>query len=65
LIEVVKKGEPLATVQTGLERFLKSPPRWISNSRLGLLCNPAAVDRMLNHARLRVHHRFPGKLTAL
>jgi uncharacterized protein YbbC (DUF1343 family) len=60
-----KNGVPLATVQTGLERFLESPPRWISNSRLGLLCNPAAVDRMLNHARLRVHDRFPGKLTAL
>jgi uncharacterized protein YbbC (DUF1343 family) len=29
------------------------------------LCNPAAVDRKLNHARLRVHDRFPGKLTAL
>ncbi|MGD9182659.1 MAG: DUF1343 domain-containing protein [Desulfobacterales bacterium] len=55
----------MATVQTGLERFLESPPRWIANRRLGLLCNPAAVDRMLNHARLRVHHRFPGKLTTL
>ena len=55
----------MATVQTGLERFLESPPKWISNRRLGLLCNPAAVDCMLNHARLRVHHRFPGKLTAL
>ena len=55
----------MATVQTGLERFLESPPKWISNRRLGLLCNPAAVDCMLNHARLRVHHRFPGKLIAL
>ncbi len=55
----------MATVQTGLERFLESPPRWISDKRLGLLCNPAAVDRMLNHARFRIHHRFPGKLNVL
>ena len=61
----IKKEALLATVQTGLERFLESPPGWISNSRLGLLCNPASVDRMLNHARLRVHRNFPGKLTAL
>ena len=55
----------MKTVQTGLEKFLESPPKWISNSRLGLLCNPAAVDRGLNHARLRINDRFPGKLTAL
>jgi uncharacterized protein YbbC (DUF1343 family) len=61
----LKKEVPLATVQTGLERFLESPPRWISNSRLGLLCNPASVDHRLNHARLRVHDRFPGKLASL
>lgn len=55
----------LTTVQTGLERFLESPPKWIADSRLGLLCNPASVDRMLNHARFLVDRRFPGKLTAL
>ncbi|MGD9045157.1 MAG: DUF1343 domain-containing protein [Desulfobacterales bacterium] len=55
----------MKTVQTGLEKFLESPPKWISNSRLGLLCNPAAADRGLNHARLRINDRFPGKLTAL
>ena len=53
------------TVQTGLEKFLESPPGWISNRRMGLLCNPAAVDQGLNHARLRIHDRFPGKLTAI
>jgi uncharacterized protein YbbC (DUF1343 family) len=61
----LKKEALLKTVQTGLEKVLESPPKWISNSRLGLLCNPAAVDRGLNHARLRINDRFPGKLTAL
>lgn len=55
----------MANVLTGLERFLELPPKWIPNRRLGLLCNPAAVDRTLNHARLSIHQRFPGKLTAL
>jgi uncharacterized protein YbbC (DUF1343 family) len=60
-----KKEGHLATVQTGLERFIESPPEWISGHRLGLLCNPASVDRQLNHARLLIHRRFPDKLTAL
>ena len=55
----------MATVKTGLERFLEAPPRWVANTRLGLLCNPASVDRMFNHARLLIDHRLPGKLTAL
>ncbi len=55
----------MATVRTGLEKFLESPPKWVRNARLGLLCNPASVDRMFNHARLLIHQRFPGKLTAL
>jgi uncharacterized protein YbbC (DUF1343 family) len=55
----------LATVQTGLERFLKSPPKWVANARLGLLCNPASVDRKFNHVRLVIQQRFPDKLKAL
>ncbi len=55
----------MAIVQTGLERFIESPPKWIRNARLGLLCNPASVNRMFNHARLLIHQCFPGKLTAL
>lgn len=56
---------PKAIVQTGLERFLKEPPKWVANTRLGLLCNPASVDRKFNHARLLIQDRFPGRLTAL
>ena len=55
----------MAKVRTGLERFLESPPKWVAGSRLGLLCNPASVDPMLNHSRFLVDRRLPGKLTAL
>ena len=55
----------MATVQTGLECFLKSPPKWAANARLGLVCNPASVDRRFNHARWLIEQRFPNKLTAL
>ena len=55
----------MTTVQTGLERFLESPPPAVENARLGLLCNAASVDRELNHARKLIHRRFPGKLAAL
>lgn len=55
----------METVQTGLVRFLESPPKWVANARLGLLCNPASVDRSYNHTRLLIQQHFPGKLTAL
>jgi uncharacterized protein YbbC (DUF1343 family) len=52
-------------VRTGLEVFLATPPEWIAGARMGLLCNPASVDRELRHARLLIHKRFPGQLRAL
>ena len=55
----------MAIVQTGLERFLKSPPKWVADARLGLLCNPASVDSKFNHARLGIRQRFADKLKAL
>lgn len=55
----------MANVQTGLERFLKSPPKWVANARLGLLCNPASVDSKFIHARLRIQQRSADKLKAL
>jgi uncharacterized protein YbbC (DUF1343 family) len=57
--------ESLTTIQTGLERFLESPPKWVAKARLGLLCNAASVDRKLKHASRLIHSRFPNKLTAL
>lgn len=55
----------MATVFSGLENFIKSPPSFVQGKRLGLLCNPASVDRNFNHARQLINENFPGKLTAL
>ncbi len=52
-------------VRIGLEKFLVDPPAWIAGDRLGLLCNPASVDRRFRHARLLIEKRFPGRLAAL
>ena len=38
------------TVQPGLEVFLQNPPEVVRNRRIGLVTNPAAVDRQLGMA---------------
>jgi uncharacterized protein YbbC (DUF1343 family) len=55
----------MQTVQTGLEQFVTSPPKWITNCRLGLLCNPASIDRHYRHARMLIDNVLPGRLAAL
>jgi len=55
----------MTTVQTGLMHLLDDPPRWIRGARLGLLCNPAAIDHRYRHAREVIARQFPGQLTAL
>jgi len=52
-------------VQSGLERLIKEPGQWLSQERIGLLCNPASVDSRLNHARLLVDKSVPQQLKAL
>ena len=52
-------------VQTGLERFIEEPPKWIQGCRLGLLINPASVDRDFRHARELINLKMPGQLAAL
>jgi len=52
-------------VVIGLERLLADPPAWIKGLRLGLLCNPASVDRRLQHAPRLISKRFPGALRVL
>lgn len=52
-------------VETGLERLIRHPLAKLSGQRLGLLCNPASVDRHLRHARHLIHQAFPGQLRAL
>jgi uncharacterized protein YbbC (DUF1343 family) len=55
----------MTTVRTGLEELMAEPQRWVGDERIGLLCNPASVDRALTHARMLIHQAFPGKLKAL
>lgn len=55
----------MVLVQTGLERFIEAPPKWVLGNRLGLLSNPASVDRKFCHARELINRQFPGHLTAL
>lgn len=50
---------------TGLEHLVQSPPSWLLEKRIGLLCNHASIDRHFNHARELIHHLFPGQLTAI
>ena len=55
----------MTSVKTGLENFLSSPPEWVKHKRLGLLCNPASVDRQFRHAGRHIDEKFPGQLAAL
>ena len=57
--------DSMVSVITGLENFLKDGASDISKSRWGLLCNPASINRHFLHARDLIHHKFPGRLTAL
>jgi uncharacterized protein YbbC (DUF1343 family) len=54
-------------VQTGIERFVseKSLSKIVKGKRLGLLANPASVDRKLRHSRDLIAKSFPGRLKAL
>ena len=52
-------------VTTGLENIIKSPPAWLAGKKAGLLCNPASVDRRLQHARLLISSRLPNTIQAL
>jgi uncharacterized protein YbbC (DUF1343 family) len=45
--------------------LLKRPPAALKNRRLGLLCNPASIDRRYRHARVGIQAAFPGRLRAL
>lgn len=52
-------------VQTGLARLITESGQWVSNERIGILCNPASVDSRLRHARLLIDRAFPKQLRAL
>jgi uncharacterized protein YbbC (DUF1343 family) len=52
-------------VQTGIETLIADPPRMLRGRRLGLLANPAAVDRRFRPSHALIEHCFPGQLKAL
>jgi uncharacterized protein YbbC (DUF1343 family) len=55
----------MSRIQTGLENFISSPPKWVFGNRFGLLCNPASVDQNYCHAGELIHRKFPDQLKAL
>jgi len=52
-------------VQTGLERCIHEPEKWISGDRLGLLSNPASINSRFIHARFLIRHACKERLVAL
>jgi uncharacterized protein YbbC (DUF1343 family) len=52
-------------VASGLEIFLREPPAWAAEARLGLLSHAPSVGPDLAGARELVARRFPGRLTVL
>jgi uncharacterized protein YbbC (DUF1343 family) len=55
----------MTKVLTGIENLINKPRQWISNERIGLLCNPASVDRHLTPSRQLLNQVFPEQLKAL
>lgn len=52
-------------MQTGLERLLLDPNRYLGSSRVGLVANPTTVERHLRHAVDLLHAEPSVKLTRL
>ena len=52
-------------VMTGLDTLKRQIPDCLEKGRLGLLANPASVDRSFVHARHILNTLFPGRLKAL
>lgn len=55
----------MTKVKTGLENLLNTSRQWITDERIGILCNPASVNHQLTHCRRLVAQAFPGQLKAL
>ena len=55
----------MSIVQTGLEKLIAEPRRWLGEGRIGLLGNPASVDSRFAHARLLLNRVLPQRLKAL
>ena len=55
----------MPTVSLGIDQLIASPPAYLKNARLGLLCNTASVDADLIHSRQRLAAAFGDQLKAL
>ncbi len=55
----------MGRVASGLEIFLREPPAWAADARLGLLSHAPSVGPDLASARELVARRFPGRLKVL
>jgi uncharacterized protein YbbC (DUF1343 family) len=53
------------SISLGLEQLIQSPPAFLKDRRIGLLCNTASVDRNLVHSRVRLKDLFGPGLTCL
>ncbi len=52
-------------IRTGIEALYLSPPEWMKNKRIGLLCNAASCDSRYRHASELIDQAFPGALRAI
>lgn len=52
-------------IKTGIDSLETNLPHYLKNKRLGLLANPASVNRRFLHSRIVVDRLFPGQLKAL
>jgi uncharacterized protein YbbC (DUF1343 family) len=55
----------MVKTMSGLENPALHTHAWVRGSRIGLLCNPASVDRNFQHAKHILNQVFPEQLTAL
>jgi len=57
------------TIETGIDILIKNltskPPSWLANKRLGILLNPASVNKNLQSSADLINQFFPGQLKAL
>lgn len=52
-------------VMTGIENLKTNPPEYLKGKKLGLLANPASVDKGFTHTLDIINQMFPGQLRAL
>jgi len=60
-----KRGNMNPKVMTGIENLKSNPPKYLKGKRLGLLVNPASVDKALTPSLAIINRLFPGQLKAL